>query len=69
MGYDDSRNPSRNEIRPYMFMYTAADEVEELGVINLTLVRVDFKSHLEKMLQVSSATTTLLPFHLDREAN
>ncbi|KAI9227316.1 MAG: hypothetical protein DHS80DRAFT_17413, partial [Piptocephalis tieghemiana] len=37
--------------RPYMFMYTAADEVEELGVINLTLVRVDFKSHLEKMLQ------------------
>ncbi|KAI9591855.1 hypothetical protein BDF19DRAFT_453694 [Syncephalis fuscata] len=37
--------------RPYMYMYTAQDETQELGIINLTMVRVDHKSDLEHMLQ------------------
>ena len=34
-----------------MFMYATNSEVHELGVINLTLVRVDHKRDLEHMLQ------------------
>jgi kinesin family protein 1 len=40
-----------NMCRPYMFMYSANSETHELGVINLTLVRVDHKRDLEHMLQ------------------
>ncbi|OAQ29485.1 kinesin-domain-containing protein [Linnemannia elongata AG-77] len=36
--------------RPYMYIYATNSEMEELAVVNLTNVRVDYKQHLEEML-------------------
>ncbi|KAG0034114.1 kinesin-like protein Klp8 [Podila clonocystis] len=36
--------------RPYMYIYASNAETEELCVVNLTQVRVDYKQHLEEML-------------------
>ncbi|GJJ78576.1 kinesin family member 1 [Entomortierella parvispora] len=36
--------------RPYMYIYTNHSETDELGIVNLTQVRVDYKSDLEQML-------------------
>ncbi|KAF9152455.1 kinesin-like protein Klp8 [Linnemannia schmuckeri] len=36
--------------RPYMYIYATNSEMEELAVVNLTHVRVDYKQHLEEML-------------------
>lgn len=38
--------------RPYMYIYATNSEMEELAVVNLTNVRVDYKQHLEEMLNV-----------------
>lgn len=38
--------------RPYMYIYATNSEMEEIGVVNLTHVRVDYKQHLEEMLNV-----------------
>ncbi|KAF9329934.1 kinesin-like protein Klp8 [Podila minutissima] len=37
--------------RPYMYIYSNNSETDELGVVNLTHVRVDFKRDLEEMLK------------------
>src|ERR1700759_5057147 len=39
--------------RPYMYIYCNNSETDELGVVNLTHVRVDYKRDLEEMLNVS----------------
>ncbi|KAF9199366.1 kinesin-like protein Klp8 [Haplosporangium sp. Z 27] len=39
--------------RPYMYIYTNSSETEELGIVNLTQVRVDYKQELVDMLQRS----------------
>ncbi|KAG0040939.1 kinesin-like protein Klp8 [Podila clonocystis] len=36
--------------RPYMYIYSNNSETDDLGVINLTHVRVDYKRDLEEML-------------------
>ncbi|KAF9217737.1 kinesin-like protein Klp8 [Podila verticillata] len=36
--------------RPYMYIYSSSSEIEELGVVNLAHVRVDYKRDLEEML-------------------
>ncbi|KAF9561655.1 kinesin-like protein Klp8 [Mortierella alpina] len=36
--------------RPYMYIYTHSSETDELGVVNLTHVRVDHQKDLENML-------------------
>ncbi|KAF9092972.1 kinesin-like protein Klp8 [Mortierella sp. AD031] len=36
--------------RPYMYIYATNSEMEELAVVNLTQVRVDYKQDLEEML-------------------
>lgn len=36
-----------------MYIYSNNSETDELGVVNLTHVRVDFKRDLEEMLKVS----------------
>ncbi|KAI1315790.1 kinesin-like protein Klp8 [Mortierella claussenii] len=36
--------------RPYMYIYANSSEMEELAVVNLTHVRVDYKRDLEEML-------------------
>ncbi|KAG0202571.1 kinesin-like protein Klp8 [Mortierella sp. GBA30] len=36
--------------RPYMYIYASSSETEELAVVNLTHVRVDYKRDLEEML-------------------
>ncbi|KAG0309632.1 kinesin-like protein Klp8 [Dissophora globulifera] len=36
--------------RPYMYIYATAAETDELGIINLTHVRVDYQKDLENML-------------------
>ncbi|KAI1308454.1 kinesin-like protein Klp8 [Mortierella claussenii] len=36
--------------RPYMYIYVNSTETEELGIVNLTHVRVDYKRDLEIML-------------------
>ncbi|KAG0056477.1 kinesin-like protein Klp8 [Gryganskiella cystojenkinii] len=36
--------------RPYMYIYTNHSETDELEILNLTQVRVDYKSDLEQML-------------------
>lgn len=36
--------------RPYMYIYASNSETEELCVVNLTQVRVDYKRDLEEML-------------------
>jgi kinesin family protein 1 len=38
--------------RPYMYIYATNSEMEELAVVNLTHVRVDYKQDLEEMLNV-----------------
>lgn len=35
-----------------MYLYSSRNEAEELGVINITSVRIDYNRELEKMLQV-----------------
>ncbi|GJJ69254.1 kinesin family member 1 [Entomortierella parvispora] len=37
--------------RPYMYIYGSNSEMEELAVVNLTHVRVDYKRDLEEMLE------------------
>ncbi|KAI9481058.1 MAG: hypothetical protein EXX96DRAFT_565215 [Benjaminiella poitrasii] len=37
--------------RPFIIIYEDSSETEELGVLNLTSVRVDYKPDLEEMLQ------------------
>ncbi|KAG0367961.1 kinesin-like protein Klp8 [Gamsiella multidivaricata] len=37
--------------RPYMYIYTNSTETDELGVVNLTHVRVDYQKDLENMLK------------------
>lgn len=39
--------------RPYMYIYASNSETEELGVVNLENVRVDYKRDLGEMLKVS----------------
>ncbi|KAF9098158.1 kinesin-like protein Klp8 [Mortierella sp. GBA35] len=36
--------------RPYMYIYAQSNEADELGVVNLTHVRVDYQKDLENML-------------------
>ncbi|KAF9584772.1 kinesin-like protein Klp8 [Lunasporangiospora selenospora] len=36
--------------RPYMYIYSHSSELDELGVVNLTHVRVDYQRNLEEML-------------------
>lgn len=38
--------------RPYMYIYASNSEMEELTVVNLTHIRVDYKRDLEEMLEV-----------------
>ncbi|KAF9924027.1 kinesin-like protein Klp8 [Linnemannia zychae] len=38
--------------RPYMYIYASNSEMEELGVINLSQIRVDYKQDLEEMLNM-----------------
>ncbi|KAF9925621.1 kinesin-like protein Klp8 [Linnemannia zychae] len=38
--------------RPYMYIYAEPNEADELGVINLTHVRVDYQKDLENMLNL-----------------
>ncbi|KAG0242182.1 kinesin-like protein Klp8 [Mortierella sp. GBA43] len=38
--------------RPYMYIYADSSEEDELGVVNLTHVRVDYKKDLENMLKM-----------------
>ncbi|KAG0093516.1 kinesin-like protein Klp8 [Podila epicladia] len=38
--------------RPYMYIYSNNSENDELGVVNLTHARVDFKRDLEEMLNI-----------------
>ncbi|KAG0347829.1 kinesin-like protein Klp8 [Podila humilis] len=37
--------------RPYMYIYSSSSETDELGVVNLTHVRVDYQRDLEEMLK------------------
>ncbi|KAF9107094.1 kinesin-like protein Klp8 [Mortierella sp. AM989] len=37
--------------RPYMYIYTNSSETDELGIVNLTQVRVDYKQDLVNMLE------------------
>ncbi|KAF9419313.1 kinesin-like protein Klp8 [Podila epigama] len=39
--------------RPYLYIYSNSSETDELGVVSLTHVRVDYKHDLELMLNVS----------------
>lgn len=39
--------------RPYMYIYADSTETDELQVVNLTHVRVDYKKDLVNMLNVS----------------
>jgi kinesin family protein 1 len=41
-----------NKNRPFIIIYEDQSETEELGVLNLTSARVDYKTDLEEMLQV-----------------
>jgi kinesin family protein 1 len=38
--------------RPFIIIYEDQTETEEIGILNLTSARVDYKSDLEKMLHV-----------------
>ena len=38
--------------RPYIYVYTNRSETDELGVINVSSVRVDYNRELEKMINV-----------------
>ncbi|KAF9432183.1 kinesin-like protein Klp8 [Entomortierella beljakovae] len=38
--------------RPYMYIYTNNTEIDELGVVNLTQARVDYKQDLVNMLEL-----------------
>jgi len=40
-----------------MYIYESNSEMEELAVVNLTHVRVDYKRHLEEMLGVRKGAT------------
>lgn len=42
-----------NACRPYMYVYSNRSEADELGVINISSVRVDYNRALEKMINVS----------------
>ncbi|KAI9311973.1 hypothetical protein BX666DRAFT_1991430 [Dichotomocladium elegans] len=39
--------------RPYIYIYSNRSETDELGVINISSVRIDYNCNLEKMLNVS----------------
>lgn len=39
--------------RPYIYIYKDYSETDELGVINVASVRIDYNRALEQMIQVS----------------
>jgi hypothetical protein len=38
--------------RPYIYIYSSTSETEELGIINVSTVRIDYNRALEQMIQV-----------------
>lgn len=46
--------------RPYLHLYESSSETEEVGVINLSTVRVEQSPEIEQMLEVSPCSFTLL---------
>lgn len=38
--------------RPYIYVYSNKAETDEIGVINISSVRVDYNQALERMIQV-----------------
>ncbi|KAF9344944.1 kinesin-like protein Klp8, partial [Mortierella sp. AD094] len=43
--------------RPYMYIYTNSTETDELGIVNLTQVRVDYKQDLVNMLELITSSS------------
>jgi kinesin family protein 1 len=46
--------------RPYMYMYNSKNETEELGIINLSMVRVSHSEELDRMLNVSTLLSAII---------
>lgn len=40
------------KIRPYIYIYSSQSETEELGIINVSNVRIDYNRALEQMIKV-----------------
>lgn len=47
--------------RPYIYIYAHQNEQDEIGVINISSVRVDHNKPLEKLLQVNEGTVVVPP--------
>jgi hypothetical protein len=59
---------AENQRRPYLYIYAHSNELEEVGIISLTGVKVEHNPDMEMLFGVSSrvfscTTTTVLKAH------